>query len=384
MNIFKKIIVHRLNILRGKSSYLGFVYLDTTGACTNRCYMCPVRAAKKKRKYMADEIFKKIIDELGEYNFSGQLHLYGQDEPLLDKKLFERLDYAHKVVPNAKLGLISNFTFMDDTKMEDLLNAPINRLTNSIYALDSDSYKKICGRDNFNKAITNLIRFSMKWAKKQPYLFSVQLIDNEYNKHDIDFIEFFLHKFPVRVTSRMALIGLRGLEERKKRPMLFDEDLYHFVKITGNGDMSLCPFDPDSDLYIGNVSDTTIMEAMDGEKARKIRNDIFYNRSNMGENFCDVCDCVEEHKILYFFLPFRNKTRQRIYSFLNIHRERSKALEIQKPVMNSPEQVKEKLVWFEKRFQGDGDDWTGVISKLRKEFNVTGKKEIGELIESIN
>ena len=96
MNRYLRILKNRFNMLLGKIYALDFVYLDTTGACTNRCYMCPARIAVTKRNYMSDEVFEKVIDELVKNNYSGGLHFYGQDEPLLDKNLFERIDFAHE------------------------------------------------------------------------------------------------------------------------------------------------------------------------------------------------------------------------------------------------------------------------------------------------
>ena len=297
MNKFKKYFLTRFNILLGKSLIIESVIIETTGACTNRCYMCLGRSGIKKRKYIPDDIFEKVINRLSDFNYSGQIYFFGQNEPILDKNIFERLNYASKKLPNARIIFISNFTFLNDEVIKKLLDAPISRLTNSIYALDSTSYQKICGRDNFNSAVTNLINFSKEWAKKKPYDFTIYCIKSEYNKHDIDFIEYLLDKFPCSAGVQTYMLNTRNIIKRSNNPWFFSPFLYSTIKITGDGDMPICSFDPDSKLLVGNIINDNLKEAINNNIAIKIRNDIFYGRTDIGNEFCNVFDSAQEHKM---------------------------------------------------------------------------------------
>jgi len=176
MNKFKKFILNRLFTLLGRSYELNIVHIETTGSCTNRCYMCPSRAGKKKRKYMSDYIFKKVIEELSNKKFSRTIYFLGQNEPLLDKKLFDRINFARKKLPNAKFILMSNFTFLPDNNMEKLLKSPIDRLVTDVYALDREEYKQMCGTENAEKAVQNIIKFSKRWTEIKPYEFKMSRI----------------------------------------------------------------------------------------------------------------------------------------------------------------------------------------------------------------
>jgi len=178
--------------------------------------MCPARVSTKNRGVLSDANFKKAIDDLLEHDYSGEVHLYGQGEFLLDKRIFEMIDYVHDKLPRARIILISNLVAMNNEMMAKLLRAPIASFTTSIYALDAEAYKKICGRDNFVKVITNLIKFSKAWAKRQPFQFVVYLMSSEYNHHDSNFIKYFIKKIPCSSYAMTCLVRLRGMFKRKK------------------------------------------------------------------------------------------------------------------------------------------------------------------------
>ena len=317
MNKFKKFISQRLKILMGLSYGLNIVHIETTGSCTNRCYMCPSRAGKKKRKYMSDYIFEKVIDELSSQKFSKTIFFEGQNEPLLDKRLFERIDFARKKLPNAEFILMSNFTFLPDGSMEKLLNSPIDRLVTDVYALDKEEYKKICGTENAEKVIKNIEKFSKRWAEIKPYEFNLYTFENRYNRESLENIKRFMEGIPCSNRIFYFEFANRNVVPKKRNNWFFDLDLFSAIMIRGNGDVSPCVFDCNSEMKIGNVVKDNIYDLLNNKKARKIRRELFYNGKKW-QDYCAVCDAATEHKILYFLLPFRGELRHKIYNRLGM------------------------------------------------------------------
>src|SRR5438477_594766 len=76
------------------------VELEVNSMCNRKCGYCPNVSAKRPLGYMDDEIFKKLIGELGTMDFDGRIsyHFYG--EPLLDKRLPGFIEYTKQHVPN--------------------------------------------------------------------------------------------------------------------------------------------------------------------------------------------------------------------------------------------------------------------------------------------
>ena len=101
--------------LRGKAKLDGLpveYIVETTAKCNLYCPMCPRETHKQPKEDMADEIFERLVREAGES--AEHMMLIGLGEPLLDPKIFERIEYcAHA----QHLHLLStNGTFLDEAR----------------------------------------------------------------------------------------------------------------------------------------------------------------------------------------------------------------------------------------------------------------------------
>lgn len=357
LNFFKE----RLNSLRGIST-TGFthVFVETFGACTNRCYMCPTATVKPHNGVMSDETFKLIISKLKEANFDGELHLYAQNEPFLDKKIIERIYYANKEIPKCKIIMISNFTFMNEELMDEILKAPIYNLSCSMYALDRTNYEKICRRDNFKSSFINQIKFLKKYAEKIPYSYANYIMDTPYVHEDIDFINHYIFDIaPLGFCQEGKVLPLFGSLNNDVKPSkwFYSSCIYTRLKFTANGDISSCPADCGNSIKIGNVNDNKNLKSIyNGKAARDLRKRMLY--SNSKEAYCQICFFRRSQSLISYFLPFLHKTNS---NDLFNHKLRTQR--------NSNEQIKEKLVKFNEIFKdGEEEHWVDVINNLRTEF----------------
>ncbi len=48
---------------------------------------------------MTEELFRKIIDELAEMNYSNGISLYSNNEPFLDERIIDFHKYANEKLP---------------------------------------------------------------------------------------------------------------------------------------------------------------------------------------------------------------------------------------------------------------------------------------------
>lgn len=301
--------------LVGRTDGLRYIYLETHGACTNRCYMCPGRAATKARPKMPEAMLRQMLEEIGESGFDGELHLYGQNEPLLDKRIFWHLDMAARLVPRAKIVLISNMTHMDSEKCRRLLDAPLDRLTVSLYATSRQEYLDICGKDNFDTVMRNAAEFAVQWARKRPYALSMDIIRSS-RIRDWAKAREMLERMPVSWWKMPDLYTLRDIPEKGAETAWYYGDcLFDTLKIAGNGDITPCMADPNADLRFGNVADGGILETLNGRKARELRRGLYYSSGRGFPTFCRTCAFCRDHKLLYFLLP--DGIRSRLMSRIN-------------------------------------------------------------------
>ena len=65
--------------------------IQTVSACNANCYFCPYVGSWHKQNpgKMEDDVFVKIVDQLAKYQIK-KFCPYLENEPFLDKKLFDR------------------------------------------------------------------------------------------------------------------------------------------------------------------------------------------------------------------------------------------------------------------------------------------------------
>ena len=69
--------------------------IEIVHGCNLRCRMCPISVLPNKIKVMPMVMYKSIIDQMEPYVDSLKLlDLFGIGEPLLDKDLCEKIEYA--------------------------------------------------------------------------------------------------------------------------------------------------------------------------------------------------------------------------------------------------------------------------------------------------
>lgn len=118
-------------ITYGHADFFRDINIEINTSCNRRCKYCPnvvyERGLIKNEKLMAEEVFKKIIDELAELKFKGRISPQFFGEPLLDKRLVGFMEYARKRLPKAKLVLISNGDYLTVELFTELLSVGVNR-----------------------------------------------------------------------------------------------------------------------------------------------------------------------------------------------------------------------------------------------------------------
>ncbi|MCI6919263.1 MAG: SPASM domain-containing protein [Lachnospiraceae bacterium] len=106
----KLFLTKMLQELGENSINLSTVEIETVNRCNNDCSFCPVSVGKDIRPllYMEDSLFKKIISDLERIEFSGVLSLFSNNEPLIDRRIFDYITYAKEKLPNATHALFTN------------------------------------------------------------------------------------------------------------------------------------------------------------------------------------------------------------------------------------------------------------------------------------
>lgn len=92
------------------------VVIETSSACNRRCSYCPNskfdRGLLENNKKLKTELFYKIIKELVELKWFGQIQFNFYNEPLLDERLPELTKYARLKLPASSIMIYTNGDFL--------------------------------------------------------------------------------------------------------------------------------------------------------------------------------------------------------------------------------------------------------------------------------
>ena len=167
--------------------------VETTAKCNIYCPMCPRETHKQPKEDMSDAVFERLVDESG--SSAEHMMLIGLGEPLLDNKIFDRIEYCdrHKI----STLLSTNGTLLDEQASERLLNSSLEHVTLSFDGSTKESFEFYRKGAKFERVRDNFVRFAkMKAALKSKVQVVVQMVRMEKNWDELADFESFWKSIP--------------------------------------------------------------------------------------------------------------------------------------------------------------------------------------------
>lgn len=237
------------------------VYFETVTRCCPRCEFCPASVYYDPRPFMLmpEKVFRKVIDELSEYNFSGIIGLWNNNEPLLDKRLEKFAAYATKRLPEAEIRLLTNGMLLTPERGKRLLEAGVK-------VLIIDNYSDNC------EILPNVREFLEKVAPKFP-----------------DRAIVVIERFPYEKLLNLA--GWSPNNRRKATLKAFCNWPFTSLVIGADGRVTYCCNDFLFEYSVGNVKEDSLLKIWHGEKINYIRAQLLKGNRSFNE-LCGSCDVV--------------------------------------------------------------------------------------------
>lgn len=257
------------------------IQIETCNRCNNDCPFCPANRNNDTRKprFMDEELFYSIIDQLYAMDYHGTISLFSNNEPLLDGRILKFVEYARKRLPNAIHYLYTNGILLNAEKFSALVK--------NLDVLIIDNYD-----DNFQlipsveKTLSTApAPYDISSAKVVPGLAAyARLSDSECDVR-------------VDLRKKNQLLSLlannspnRRDEQNKFRPT--SPCIYPFKQmiVRPDGTTAKCCNDPLTDMVTGDLNTHTVREVWRGRAYQDFRKEIFFNgRKNLkGCEFCDT------------------------------------------------------------------------------------------------
>lgn len=265
-------------------SYPLSIDIQTKSGCNARCSFCGVgRETNKLHGTMSDELFQKIIDEVMGYPHLLRLDPYLLNDPLVDKKMPQRLEYiARKKNKRSlpKVRITTNAGLLTEEMGYQLLQSEgLDEINFSFHSIIPEVYEKMMAPLKFERVMGNIIRFKEMWDRykgKKPKLTVwtvktlpvIQNLKNEKTYWKKLGIGFKARKLDNRANED---VEKQGFADREFVRVPFCVIPFWRAWIMWNGDMIMCCVDQERTNVLGNCQNRSVREVWNDPGYRELR-----------------------------------------------------------------------------------------------------------------
>lgn len=249
--------------------------LEPVNFCNAGCIMCKIgQQGKRDGKVMPMDIFENIIMQLQPYaEWIEMVTLIGRGESLLDKTLELKVKRL-KEIGIKTIQVSTNAALLSEDRVIGLFESGLNDLRISIDSIRKNVYEKIRRGLTFEKVIENTEKAIQIRNEKFPgvpiRIRAVELPENEEERDQ--WLEFWnsrlsnidIAQFKPYSANEAGMMG----NEMVKYPCI---SVFSTMVIRSMGQVNLCCADSLSEMDLGNVIDSSILEIWQGEIFRFIR-----------------------------------------------------------------------------------------------------------------
>jgi len=312
--------VFRTRLKRTVESRASRVAIEVTNLCNADCSFCAYRYQQRSVGIMSNATFHTFLEKYIAYG-GGELKftpLVG--DPLLDKSLIEKIEYARRFKEITHIYTYTNAIGFQHFDIERFLNSGINEIQISTCIGNQEMYKRIFGVNKYHVVINNiekLLTLNNSLGKKVTIGLSIRG-DKPYEKiwNSPDYIriaQLYGSAIPIlddAYDSWSGMIkkedlpigqGWRKVSNKKKyEPCSL---LYKGLLVLGDGEVNACwTRDMEATLLVGNIHNESIDDIWKGEKLRSLREN--WEQGNLPE----VCKKCNQYTSLSDYLTENSST----------------------------------------------------------------------------
>lgn len=277
-----------------------YLLFETVSACNLKCVMCAHSFGYEQTPRMSDEIFdlgKKAIKEMD----IPSICINQCNEPLLDKKLFERLKELEKIENIVDVHMNSNGLLLDEGVAEKILDSNITKLFIGFDAFSKDIYEQVRVGSNYDKVIKN-IQYLIDLKEKRNQIFPIirisfvrtsineKEIEDWYHfwKDKVDYITLQEYLSPVLDKSKNNLISENSKRKIYKVSEITCNSPFERAIIRGDGHILPCCAPFATQMSLGNILDNKLQDIWNGETANSLRH-YFTENKWLEHPLCSQC-----------------------------------------------------------------------------------------------
>lgn len=258
------------------------IYIEPSGYCNLKCKFCPhgVEGRDFPKDIMSVELFKKLIDDLAEFDGRTRLlRVCGNGESLMNKNIVEMLKYAKEQDVADRIELVTNGILLTTSLCKEL-PCFLDRIICSVEGLSADEYERICGkRIDFQKFRDNLVEL---YANRGECVIHIkthhEAAPDEERKSvffslfsricDEIYVENLVPMWPQYETA-FSIDKFRWGADVVKRKVC--AQIFKGMQVQANGEVVPCCVDWDRANIIGDINRDSLFDIWNGEKLKKLQ-----------------------------------------------------------------------------------------------------------------
>jgi MoaA/NifB/PqqE/SkfB family radical SAM enzyme len=275
------------------------VRYEVTDNCNASCIMCPRDKHEHGREHgiMNQAQYEKSIDEVVGLG-AKKVVLTGFGEPMLDKRLEEKIAYAN----SKKLStyFITNGSALTPRRARKLMDAGLSEMRVSFYGMRPETYNAVMQGLDFDRTMKGILEF-LKIRDETGSKTRVQIsyLELEQNKTDTAaFREFWEPRVNAIEIWKPHNFGdgrdYRFREGDLDRKTSCGRPENGPFQIQWNGEVIPCCYDYNNQIILGNAFEQPVLDILNNEKYRLLRYAHRMKKFGMFP-YCDQCDQLLPH-----------------------------------------------------------------------------------------
>ena len=286
-------------------SFPRYLEIETVNACNARCPMCTIEDWQRNTPTMKDDLFKHVADEIIDHSDEViRVSLYRDGEPLLDKKLPNRVAYLKDGGVNATT-ISTNVSLLTEERSRALLEAGLDMIILSVDSLDKEVFENIRRRLKFEEVLENALKFIELRDQIRPQTrIYMRMIRQEGNLDEWPSYEAYWRP-KLSDNDRLyyhnifnwggQLQGFKSVEGSYE-PGLPCVALWSLLVIFGDGRVPLCNVDFNNVYPIGSVLEHSIEELWKSKVMNDLREQHLTGKKSC-ISICENCNVWDEGQI---------------------------------------------------------------------------------------
>lgn len=240
------------------------VLIETRTDCNNNCPFCPHHYNDKPLGIMNWDTYKLIIDDLVNIGFSGRVALMVSNEPLLEERLMDMIDYVKSKTTRLFLDITTNGKILTLDWVDRLFSHGLDNLNINDYRGDRELYPE--------KISSNLITILEAYNNNPKLTIQKRSFDEK------------LPNYGGNIPQESSMDSERSFCNFPFRKLVIDY----------SGKIILCCNDFMSETCMGNIHDKSLIDCWNESVFNQYR-DSLLNHERIG--LCSKCNDGQNYNV---------------------------------------------------------------------------------------